>query len=87
MYLRYDENSLLETKNNISEVKVKTIKQKKREKSKFELILSIGAVLFVLEYTKQHGYFTTTEEQFILAFVLAIILNFVIESFMKWISR
>ena len=86
MYLRYNEEDFIEQPNNKYKQNIESPKGKKREKSKTELIICLSFILFILEYTKQHGYVTSTTGQFVLAFTLAIIVKFVVESFVKWIS-
>lgn len=86
MYLRYTEDPQDQKTNNNEHFGPKP-KVKKKEMSKPTLIICIGSILYLLEYTKQHGYFTSTEEQFVLAFVSAVVLKFIVERISQWISK
>lgn len=86
MYLRYTEDPQCQKTNNDEYFGSKP-KVKKKEMSKPILIICLGSILCLLEYTKQHGYFTSTEEQFILALVSAIVLKFIVERISQWISK
>lgn len=86
MYLRYTEDPQDQKTNNNEYFEPKP-KVKKKEMSKSILIICLGLILYLLEYTKQHGYFTSTEEQFVLAFVSAVVLKFIVERISQWISK
>ena len=86
MYLRYTEDPQ-DQKTNNNEYFGPKPQVKKKEMSKPTLIICIGSILYLLEYTKQHGCFTSTEEQFVLAFVSAVVLKFVVERISQWISK
>ena len=87
MYLRYTENQQEDTQVYTERINVKPVEQKNEELSKPVLILCLSCILFILNYTKEQGYFVSTEEQFILAACLGLGFKTVIESFRKWISK
>lgn len=87
MYLRYDENQTKELIEDLYKKDNKVEKPKKKEMSNFELVVALSFIIWLLEYTKENTSFNTTSDQFIIAFVSACVLKFIIESFHKWISK